>query len=190
MQINLLWTGKEYYSLENCLVNITDTGSEINSTIIGNYDGKIYQVEYQIKTNKNWETIFFDLQYQHSNEKEHLRFESDGKGNWVTNGNEANQFKGCIDIDIPSTPFTNTLPINRLKLTQDEEQEIQVIYLDILKQQIKPVQQKYIRLSNTEYYYENVPNDFEAKIVVDEFGLVVDYPSLFVRTATLKTNYR
>ncbi|HMF72577.1 MAG TPA: putative glycolipid-binding domain-containing protein, partial [Flavitalea sp.] len=82
-----------------------------------------------------------------------------------------------------------TLPVNRLKLHTNDERQIQVIYVDVLKRKIKQIRQKYTRLSNTVYLYENVPNDFEAKIEVDELGLVVDYPGLFVRTAILKTNY-
>jgi hypothetical protein len=65
-----------------------------------------------------------------------------------------------------------------------------VIYLDLLAQEVSPVRQKYTRLSQLEYQYENVPNDFEAKIQVDESGLVVDYPSLFVRSAERKTTYQ
>jgi hypothetical protein len=190
MQTNLLWTGREYYSLENCLVNTTEHGSEISSIIIGKYEEKIYRVEYKIRTNQNWETVYFEVQSQHSDQKEKFIFEGDGKGNWILDGQEAGRFNGCIDIDIPLTPFTNSLPVNRLKLAQGAEQQIQVIYVDLLKNQITPVRQKYTRLSNTTYHYENVPNDFEAKIEVDELGFVIDYPSLFVRTAKLKTNYR
>ena len=190
MQTNLLWTGREYYSLENCLVKTTTDGSEITSIIVGRYKEKIYRIEYRIKTNENWETVFFEIISQHSNQTQLIRFEGDGKGNWVNNNKKDNQFNGCIDIDIPLTPFTNTLPIRRLKLTQNQTQEIQVIYCDLLEQQIKPVRQRYTCLSNTEYHYENVPNDFETTIQVDESGLVVDYPSLFVRTAALRTNYR
>jgi uncharacterized protein len=189
MQRNLLWTGREYYSLENCLVNSTDSGFEITSTIVGMYQGEIYRVEYQIKTNRNWETVFFELRTQHRNLREHLRFESDGQGNWMTNGKQASEFTGCLDIDISLTPFTNTLPINRLKLRDGSAQEIQVIYVDVFGHRIKPIRQKYNRLSDTEYQYENVPNDFEARIQVDEQGLVVDYPFLFVRTASQETNY-
>lgn len=190
MQRNILWTGREYNSLENCLVNTTHTGFEISSTIIGSYDGKIYKVEYQIQTNRNWETLYLELKSQHSNQREHLTLKSDAKGNWAINGKHANQFKGCLDVDIPLTPFTNTLPINRLKLSSNEERQISVIYLDLLEQQIQPVFQKYKRLSEMEYQYENVPNDFEAKIEVDGLGFVVNYPALFVRTAILKTNYQ
>jgi hypothetical protein len=189
MQRNILWAGREYHSLENCLVNATQTGFEVNSTIIGEYDRKIYKVEYRIRTNRNWETVLLEIKSQHSSHREHLILKSDTKGNWTANGRQANQFNGCIDVDIPLTPFTNTLPINRLRLVPKEERQISVIYLDLLKHQVKPVYQKYTRLSRTEFQYENVPNDFEAKIEVDELGLVVDYPALFVRTAMLETNY-
>jgi hypothetical protein len=189
MQTNVLWTGQEYYSLENCLVNTTANGSEITSTIIGHYEKKIYQVRYSIKTNRNWETVFFEINARHSNQTQTIQFEGDGKGNWMGKGKEESRFTGCLDIDIPLTPFTNTLPINRLHLAIGQTQEIRVIYLDLLAQEITPVRQKYTRLSQLEYQYENVPNDFEAKIRVDETGLVVAYPSLFVRTTEQKTNY-
>ncbi|WP_276373150.1 putative glycolipid-binding domain-containing protein [Chryseolinea sp. H1M3-3] len=189
MQSNLLWAGREYYSLENCLVNTTDEGSEIDSIIVGRYEEKIYRVAYKIKTNQHWETIYFEIHSQHSDQRKHILFESDGKGNWKVDGKHADQFKGCIDVDIPLTPFTNTLPINRLKFAPGEERQIQVIYVNLLEQQIIPVKQKYIRLSKNEYHYENIPNDFEAKIEVDELGFVDDYPSLFVRSAILMSNY-
>jgi len=189
MQTNLLWTGREYYSLENCLVTTNESGSEINSVIVGRYQEKIYRVEYHIKTNQYWETVFIKLDSQHDNQRKHFKFESDGKGNWRESDRPLPEFKNCLDVDIPLTPFTNTLPINRLKLVENIPQEIQVIYFDLLEQQIKPVRQKYVRLSSTSYHYENVPNDFKATIQVDDQGFVVDYPQLFVRTAALTTDY-
>jgi hypothetical protein len=190
MQTNILWTGREYYSLENCLVNVGPTGADITSTIIGLYHGTIYNVTYRIKTNTNWETVSLEINSRHSNLIQTIHFEGDGKGNWTSNGKKAEQFNGCIDVDIPLTPFTNTLPIRRHSLSANQTEEIKVIYCDLLAQQINPVPQKYTCLSPTEYHYENVPNDFEATILVDESGLVIDYPSLFVRTAILQTDYR
>jgi uncharacterized protein len=189
MQTNLLWTGREYYSLENCLVDESPAGTEINSTIVGKYEEKIYKVDYLIKTNQRWETILLEINSRHSDKTQTIRLEGDGKGNWRGYDGKASQFRGCIDVDIPLTPFTNTLPVKRLKLKQDQSQEIQVIYCDLLNGQISPVRQKYTCLSKTRYQYENVPNDFEATIEVDEAGLVVDYPFLFYRTAAIMTNY-
>ena len=189
MQVNLLWTGREYDSMENCLVHTGDTGVHINSVIVGKYADKLYRVEYEIITNQFWQTTFFELKSRHSNIMQHFRFEGDGKGSWTSDGKIASEFDGCIDIDIALTPFTNTLPINRLKMEKGSMHEIKVIYVDLLAQQMMPVKQKYAPVSKRIYHYENIPNDFEADIVVDEFGLVVDYPLLFERTALLHTQY-
>ena len=189
MQTNLLWSGREYQSLENCLVTSGDSGYEVRSTIIGAYQGAIYKVEYTIRTNQDWVTLFCEIDSQHSDRIEHILLESDGKGNWLMDGKEVKQFRGCIDVDIPLTPFTNTLPINRLILEHGVEEQIAVIYIDVLGGQIRPVSQKYLRRADKIYHYENVPNDFEADIEVDEMGFVVHYPALFVRSAKLATSY-
>jgi uncharacterized protein len=189
MQANILWTGREYYSLENCVVQRTASGVEINSSIIGMYNHQLYKVEYIIKTNENWETKFCEIKTQAFNKREIFILHKDSNVNWKLNGNTAAHLKGCIDVDIPITPFTNTLPINRLKLNIGESKQIKVVYLDILNNEIKSVHQRYTRLSETKYRYENVPNDFEAEIIVDEAGLVVDYPGLFVRTHKVESNY-
>lgn len=190
MQTNLFWSGREYYSLENCLADITPDGLMVNSTIVGYYEEKIYRVEYTIKTNELWQTIYLEINSRHDNKTQRFKFNGDGEGNWICDGKPADQFNGCIDVDIPLTPFTNTLPIRRLSLSNDESQEIKVIYFDILEQSVKAVRQKYTRLSDSAYHYENVPNDFEATIQVDNEGFVVDYPSLFVRTAALISSYK
>ena len=188
MQVNLLWAGQKYHSLENCILSVSDTGTEVNSVIIGGSENKIYRVEYLIKTNKNWETIFFEIKSYLNDKIDCLSFRSDGKGNWTTNGNPITQFNGCIDLDISLTPFTNTLPINRLKLSENKKHLINVLYIDVLEQQAKPVQQNYTKLSEAEYKYENVPNDFETEITVDKLGLVINYPGLFERIAMRETN--
>lgn len=189
MQTNILWAGRAYYSLENCVLTTTEAGSEAHSVIIGKYNHEIYRVDYVIKTNAHWETQFFELKTQLSDKREVLTYHSDGKGNWTKDGSPIHEFKGCMDIDISLTPFTNSLPINRLQLSIDENQQIKVLYLDILNHQIKPGHQRYTRLSQTAYKYENVPNDFEAIITIDESGLVVDYPELFERTDKRESHY-
>lgn len=65
MQTNILWSGREYHSLENCLVTTTESGNEINSVIVSRYGHKIYRVEYRIQTNELWQTVFFEVKSQH-----------------------------------------------------------------------------------------------------------------------------
>ena len=189
MQKNVLWTGIEYHSLENCILTITDNGSAINSSIIGAYANELYRIEYRIRTNQYWETTFFEIKSQLHNTVEIIDFRKEGKERWYVNGQPDTKFNGCIDIDISLTPFTNTLPINRLNLSEKEGEQITVLYVDVLGRKMMPVQQKYTRLSQTDYKYENVPNDFESVIAVDDWGLVVKYPGLFERTYITESNY-
>ena len=185
---NLLWKGLEYHSMENCMVHAAVNGTDIYSTIIGTYNNVIYKVDYQIIINQFWATTFFEIKTRLDNSVQHISFQSDGKGNWSTDGKPQEKFDGCIDIDISLTPFTNTLLVNRLNLSEGEDKLITVLYIDILDGQITPVSQRYTRLSRKKYKYQNVPNDFESVISVDESGLVEDYPDLFKRIAVREGN--
>ena len=189
MQTNILWKGRADHSLENCLITETGTGTAVQSVIIGKSDDALYRVDYIIRTNEYWETIYVQLKTQLFNKRISICYESDGKGFWQKNGLPENHFRGCRDVDISLTPFTNTLPVRRLALPIKETHEITVLYFDILEQQTMPVRQKYTRLSKTQYRFENIPNDFEAIITMDENGFVVDYPGLYERTDRCETGY-
>ena len=188
-QLNLLWSGREYYSLENCIVGIDELSLNVRSTIVGRYEGKLYVVRYSLSTDRRGHTIWLQIEIQHNDQLIHHSLKKDEKGKWIHNGREQSELDGCIDVDIPLTPFTNTLPVRRLRLDVDEPAEIQVIYCDMLNNIIHPVRQRYRKVSDTSYHYENVPNDFEATIVVDADGIVVDYPQLFERSAALDSHY-
>ncbi|QNK63592.1 putative glycolipid-binding domain-containing protein [Pedobacter sp. PAMC26386] len=188
-QINLIWEGHQYNSTENCVVSIYEKGAEIESVIVGSSGEKPFRLDYTIRTNERWETIFFDIKSQFDNKKVELSFESDGKGNWTDHGKPLEGFKGCIDIDISLTPFTNTLPIRRLGTKLKTEQEIKVIYFDILNQVVRPNLQEYIGLTDFCYQYRNIDNGYEALLTVDELGLVVVYPTQFTRSTHVTSDY-
>jgi len=188
MQKSLLWTGREYYSLENCLIASTEIGHEINSTIVGHYQNKIYTANYFIQAGNDWLTNSLKLNYQVNNKQYRLELEHNANNEWILNNKSMNEFDDCLYVDISITPFTNTLPVNNLQLALNEQQKIKVIYINIFEQQVQVVEQMYKRLSNTKYLYQNVPNNFEAEIEFDEFGFVIDYPYLFERTAAIKFN--
>jgi hypothetical protein len=175
------WSGREYQSIEHCLVTIHDAGVEIDSAIVGRYHETIYRVEYRIKCTPKWETTYCKIRSRLNGVREEIILERGEDEIWRKNGERMPELSGCSDVDIPLTPFTNTLPIRRLNLDVGSSQQIRVVYLDLLQRKIEPVQQFYRRIDGTTYHYENVPNDFEADIIVDEHGLVLDYPSLFRR---------
>jgi hypothetical protein len=181
METIALWKGIEYDSLEHCMVQEIATGAEINAVIVGRSSNIIYRVEYRFRTNHDWQVLHAEIKTHLNDAEQHIVLSTDGVGDWMMNGGMAPEFAGCTDIDIALTPFTNTLPIKRLKLAVAKEAEVQVVYFDMLEGIVKPVQQRYTRVTEHSYHYENIPNDFEADIRIDDHGLVVDYPGLFQR---------
>jgi uncharacterized protein len=84
-------------------------------------------------------------------------------------------------VDLSITPFTNTLPIRRLRLSVGESADIATAYLAFPRLTISPDLQRYTRVSSNEYRYESLDSDFVREIVVDSNGLVITYPGLFRR---------
>ena len=113
--------------------------------------------------------------------KEKIKLESDGHGNWSNDSGIITKLHGAIDIDISATPFTNTLPIRRLKLRKKQSAEILVVYLTIPELSIDIDQQRYTCLSKNTYLFEQTNRNFAREIEVDKNGLVVTYPGLFKR---------
>ena len=99
--------------------------------------------------------------------------------------------KGCLDVDISATPFTNTLPIRRLALQPGSSATLSMVYIAVPRMQVEVTQQRYTCLevapSGGRYRFESLRNgvsSFTAELPVDRDGLVVDYPGLFRRVGT------
>src|SRR4051812_39552369 len=105
-QTTIIWTGKLYHSIEHCVLTEAFAGNEIASTIIGDYEGQICKVDYQIKTNSNWETTFASIKMVIDNSKESETL-AKINGHWLLNDKLNEQLNAIYDIDISLTPFTN-----------------------------------------------------------------------------------
>jgi uncharacterized protein len=112
-----------------------------------------------------------------------LSLTSDGEGHWRdANGKPLPLVDGAIDIDLPVTPFTNTLPIRRLNLKKGASADIRTVYITPPNFEIASDPQRYTCLEPMRRYrYESLDSDFVAEIEVDDQGLVVTYPDLFRR---------
>jgi hypothetical protein len=108
---------------------------------------------------------------------------SDGAGHWRDgSGAPLPELEGAIDVDLPLTPFTNTLPIRRLDLGAGRSAEIRVVYICLPEFTVTTDPQRYTCLEpGRRYRYESLDSDFVREIEVDEHGLVVTYPGLFRR---------
>jgi len=116
-------------------------------------------------------------------EEPDLWLATDGHGRWgEMNGDHRTELDGCIDIDLPGTPFTNSILIHRLPLHVGHSSTQNVITVDIETLGVTVVPQMYTRLDNHRWQYISLLQDKTVEVSVDEFGFVIDEPGAFSRT--------
>jgi hypothetical protein len=188
MQTNVIWTGRLYNSIENCIITETAQENNIVSTIIGWLENQLFKVDYHIRTNTNWETLFVQIRTRLDDHTGLVTLERKN-GQWLLNGELQPAFHQLVHVDISLTPFTNTLPVRELLLDTGTSAVIEVIYFNILEKEISPIKQVYTMNTPAEYVYENYDKNFRAVLTVDEQGLVTHYPTLFDMRAKRESHY-
>ena len=101
---------------------------------------------------------------------------------WFVNGEEQENLKRVIDLDLEASPATNTIPIRRLDLKVGEARAIRVAWIRFPELRVEPAAQRYTRRALRRYGFENVDSGFTADLKVDEEGLVLEYPGLWTRS--------
>jgi hypothetical protein len=153
----------------------------IESIVNGILNGQPTSIEYFIKIDKNWKVKEVRIKTL-IREDNPIVLKSGIDKRWYDEmNNEIPELKGCIDIDISLTPFTNTLPIKRLGDSLLKRTKLNVLYLNLADWKFEKVEQYYTKLSNNLYKYEGVFRGFTAELPVDNFGFVTTYPNLFER---------
>lgn len=187
----IIWKGigKNYQTTEELSL---DPGSDPNyikvkSSITGIRNGQAILIDYSIILTKNWKVKSVSIVSQ-MEEREELNLKSDLNGNWFNGQNEKlDHLKGCIDIDISASPFTNSLPINRLGNDLLERKYLKMLFIDMDSWQLRKVEQAYSKLEDGKYMYEGISSKFRSEIYVDSKGLVTEYPDMFQIVKPVKT---
>ena len=185
METHVWWTPLQQIGLEQLHLVENQTGVVADGFVLGIENTTPFRLWYQVRTDSNWNVRECLLQV--GGEKgQTVHLYTDGQGHWTdAAGVVYSALNGCLDIDISRTPFTNTLPIRRLALTPGESADLLVAYITVPDLSIRPVQQRYTCLSHTAsseiYRYEGLESNFTADLLVDDQGLVVDYPGIWKR---------
>ncbi len=180
MQKMILWEGLAHDTEEHCSVNFLDNEIIIRSEIEGWAGQVAVYAEYVLHLNKNWEATRAEIDFHVSDHQHSWHLKRNDDGHWSDNsGKSYPELQGCCFVDITLTPFTNSLPINALQLSEGESAEFDLVYFDILEITIRKDRQKYTRMPGNAYRFENEGGNFTADISVDDEGFVTHYPNLF-----------
>ncbi len=185
MLCKIIWSNQAATGLEHFYLRGGEEEITADGIVIGVEENVAFRIRYKISCDLRWRVRKVVVKSMNEDEQT-LSFVSDGIGNWTDEtGNPVSELKGCIDVDITATPFTNTLPIRRLSLGPGESAEIKVVYFTIPEMQVRVDPQRYTCLETSsggvKYKFESLNDGFTAVITVDTDGFVEDYPTLFKR---------
>lgn len=176
------WAAEVGSGIEHLDLSVGSDGIEVESVIVGDRFGTSYGLRYHLLCALDWSVRRVEVEVIGG---ESLILAADGAGNWFSKtGALLTEFRGCIDVDIAATPFTNTLPIRRLDLAEGERRELPIVYIPAPSLKPEVTHQAYTCLeAKKRYLYQGLDSDFEAELSIDGDGLVHHYPDLFRRVA-------
>jgi uncharacterized protein len=178
----MFWEKQESSGSEYLELSYQNQTIQAESTVLFMENDVPQKVTYRILIDTNWKVM--NLFLIHHTLAKTLYLSSNGDGCWFDDeGNEIHSLRGAVNIDISCTPFTNSLPINRLKWIPNEPKLLEMVYVSAQDLSIKKVKQMYTLINDHEnkrtYHYRS--GTFESPVIVDEQGFVLEYPSLFTR---------
>lgn len=182
MERQVMWEPTDGPGLEHLAVEFGD-GLRADGLVVG-VASEPFRIRYDVRTDEadrlrsvRIESLVGDAE---------LSLERDVDGNWTRDGERVADLAGCSEVDVSVTPFTNTLPVRRLRLAEGDAATIRVAYIDVPAMTVEPVEQRYTCVDPLDrdggtFGYESLESGFRADLPVDAAGLVRDYPGVFER---------
>ena len=151
------------------------------AVVVGDEEGARFGARFRIACDASWRVRRAEVETIGGGPS--IVLTADGVGHWRDGaGAPRPDLDGAIDVDLPMTPFTNTLPIRRLNLRAGEAADLRMVYIVMPQGSVTISPQRYLCLEpRRRYRYESLDSDFVREIDVDADGLVVTYPDLFRR---------
>ena len=180
----ICWTHVWDRNLENeGLEHLLLSANMADGVIVAFDEDGPFRFTYRLTWDKSWRLLEADLAAVTDRSTNSLSLRTDGQGQWQDGAGFAlDDLDGCMDIDIWPTPFTNSFPIRREQLDVGERREFRMAWVSAPDLTFHLQPQAYTRLEKNLYLFENLEGSgFTAELPVDEEGIVLDYPGLFLR---------
>jgi hypothetical protein len=172
----ILWQDISNGTLDRCRLDATPSGLRLAGTVLTAAYGDPLAVRYLVGTDENGLTRRVELDLNDGSIRRVLL--ADGAGRWHWDGvSELTDVAGALDVDLTVTPATNTLPIRRLGLEVGQVADLRTAWVQFPGLEVIPSEQRYERLTQDRWRFST--GDFQAELVVDRDGLVLDYGGLF-----------
>ena len=134
-----------------------------------------YSVNFAVAADAGWRSRSLVAEVLSGGRPRHVDLTGDGQGSWLLDGVHQPHLDGCLDVDIVSTPCTNTHAIRRLGLGLGESANIKAAWVDVPSLEVTLANQRYTRLDANRYEFKALGSGRAYEVSVDEHDLIVDY---------------
>ncbi len=184
MPRDIVWEWVQRPGLEHLRLTIGEEVIAAEGVIVATLDDQLFRLRHAILCDGKWRFREARLSLDSDETRRELTLIRDESG-WRANGETRGDLSLCEEIDLMGSPYTNTLPIRRLRLAANEARRIRVAYIRLPDLVVEPVEQEYTRLDAAEpprrFRYRGITSDFTADLTVDAEGIVRDYPPIWRR---------
>ena len=187
MTREVFWATVQEPGFEHLALSVDREGLRADGAVIGVIDTppRPFRLHYTIACYADFRVRAVTVTLSHPTIRG-VALHADGIGNWRDEaGMELTSLRGCVDVDIMTTPFTNTLPIRRLEWTAGRSQTLPVAYVTVPTLAVSMEHQRYTCLERSlgasRFRFESLATGFTAELQVDADGLVIEYSDIFRR---------
>ena len=175
------WQRLDRPGMERATLGPSKGGWNIDGRIETDLEGGHARIRYRVSCDAAWRTQAAWATIKEGRSRRRLGLFVTADGGWILDGQEQRDLKGCVDIDFEISPATNTLPIRRLTPKVGETRDIRVAWVRFPELRVEPARQRYTRVGERRYRFENLESGYAVEILVDDAGLVIEYPDLWTR---------
>ena len=160
-------------------------GHRFDGHSTGVEEGQAWGVRYSVLLDGDWRTRRAHIVSRSAMGTRELELERDGAQGWLANGAPVPHIDGCLDVDLEASAFTNAFPVRRLELAPGQSAQAPAAYVRAPDLRVERLEQSYRRIEDDgarrRFEYVSPQFEFEAVLVYDEYGFVVDYPGIAQR---------
>jgi uncharacterized protein len=173
----VLWQDVQTGALDRCRLETGPSGLRLSGVVLTAAFGTPLDVRYLVEADRDGLTRRVELELDGGATRRALL--ADGAGRWRWEGGpELAEVAGALDVDLTVTPATNTLPIRRLAaLEVGQAADLEMAWVQFPGLEVLGSAQRYERLAADRWRFST--GEFEAELLVDGDGLVLDYGGLF-----------
>jgi hypothetical protein len=185
MRREVIWEWLGSPGLEHVGVVFEAEAITADGFVAGSLGGVPFALRYDLACGADWSFRSARIALRQDGGWRDCAIERAADGGWRVDGTPRPDLAGCAEIDIMVSPFTNSLPLGRLRLVPGEPTAVTVAYVPVPSLEVTTFRQDYTLLppagAQRRYRYRNLGSAFEAELSLDGDGLVGDYGDIWRR---------